>query len=189
MREHVVPDLYAFREESSVLADLLRPGLNVVFCGTAVATASAERGHYYSGPGNKFWHLLHDAGFTSARLRPEDDTILPNLGIGITDLVKDIAQSHDRGLDFSGTTAAAHIEAASPRWVAFNGITAGRAAATKLGNKTEALGEQRWNIGSSRVFVLPSSSGANATMRYADKLAWWRQLHDLSRRPASQFDG
>lgn len=165
-----------------MLADLLRPGLDIVFCGTAVATASAARGHYYSGPGNKFWHLLHDAGFTAARLAPEDDSMLPKLGIGITDLVKDTAQSHDRGLDFSGTTAvAAHIQAASPRWVAFNGLKAGRVAAGELGNKTEALGEQGWNIGSSRVFVLPSSSGANATMSYTDKLAWWRQLHDLCR--------
>ena len=117
-----------------VLDDLLRPGLSVVFCGTAVATASADQGHYYSGPGNKFWQLLHEAGFTPGRLRPEDDSKLPTYGVGITDLVKDIAQSHDRGLDFGETArAAAHIMAASPSWVAFNGQTAGRAAAAQLG--------------------------------------------------------
>ena len=41
----------------TVLPDLLIPNLNVVFSGTAVATPSAERGHYYAGPGNKFWKL------------------------------------------------------------------------------------------------------------------------------------
>jgi TDG/mug DNA glycosylase family protein len=72
----------------SVLPDILAPNLDVVFCGTAVGKASASRGHYYSGPGNKFWQLLHEAGFTATRLRPEDDVTLPALGLGITDLVK-----------------------------------------------------------------------------------------------------
>lgn len=54
----------------TVLSDLLRPGLDVVFVGTAVATASADRGHYYSGRGNRFWQLLHEANFTQTRLRP-----------------------------------------------------------------------------------------------------------------------
>lgn len=110
----------------SVLPDILAPNLDVVFCGTAVGKASASRGHYYSGPGNKFWQFLHEAGFTATRLRPEDDVKLPSLGLGITDLVKDVGQSHDRGLDFSKTQFAAQIEEASPRWIAFNGLTSGR---------------------------------------------------------------
>ncbi|WP_170970286.1 mismatch-specific DNA-glycosylase [Nocardioides jishulii] len=167
-----------------VLNDLLRPDLSVVFCGTAVATASARRGHYYSGPGNKFWQLLHEAGFTPTRLSPEEDVSLLDHGVGITDLVKNVAQSHDRGLDFSGTPrVAAHLETAAPRWVAFNGLTAGRAAAAQLGlarRKDVHLGEQPWHVGQSRVFVLPSSSGAHATMPYGEKLAWWRELRSAS---------
>lgn len=159
-----------------VLPDLLRPGLDVVFCGTAVATASAQRGHYYAGPGNRFWQLLHESGLTTTLLTPEDDATLPDFGIGITDLVKEVAQSHDRGLDFSrSATVAAHIEAVSPRWVAFNGSTAGRKAAKWLRHQPDALGVQRWQIGESRVFVLPSSSGAHA-IPYADKLRWWTDL-------------
>jgi double-stranded uracil-DNA glycosylase len=165
----------------TVLPDLLHPDLDVVFVGTAVATASASRGHYYSGRGNRFWQLLHEAGFTPTLLGPEEDGTLPSLGIGITDLVKDMAQSHDRGLDFSKTTSVAqHVEAAGPRWVAFNGLTAGRAAARWLGQpKPESLGEQTWRLGETRVFVLPSSSGANATMRYDDKLRWWTELAEV----------
>jgi len=72
----------------TILPDLLSADLNVVFCGTAVSTTSAARGHYYSKPSNKFWQLLHDAGFTPDLLRPEDEVALPSLGIGITDLVK-----------------------------------------------------------------------------------------------------
>lgn len=167
-----------------MLPDLLQPGLSVVFCGTAVATASADRGHYYSGPGNKFWQLLYDAGFTPSLLRPEDDSTLPEFGVGITDLVKGMTQSHDRGLDYSkAAEVAEHIREAAPAWVAFNGQTAGGAAARQLGlarRKDVRLGEQVWRIGSSKVFVLPSSSGAHATMPYATKLEWWRQLRSMA---------
>lgn len=167
-----------------MLPDLLRPGLSVVFCGTAVATASAERGHYYSGRGNKFWHLLHESGFTPTRLAPEADASLPDHGIGMTDLVKDVAQSYDRGLDYSGASeVAGHLISAAPRWVAFNGLTAGRAAARQLGisrPKEVTLGEQPWIIGPSRVFVVPNSSGAHAAMPYHEKLQWWKQLRRVT---------
>jgi TDG/mug DNA glycosylase family protein len=165
----------------SVLPDILDSNLDVVFCGTAVGITSASSGHYYSGRGNKFWQLLHEAGITATRLRPEDDVTLLALGLGITDLVKDVAQSHDRGLDFSKTRFAGHIEKANPRWVAFNGLTSGRAGARRLGHRATGLGQQPWHIGQSRVYVLPSSSAANATMHYDEKLQWWAKLAHLAK--------
>lgn len=103
--------------------------------------------------------------------------------------MKGVAQRHDRGLDFDGTLAVTnHIKAVSPAWVAFNGLTAGRAAAAQLGLARRLdvqLGEQDWTIGVSRVFVLPSSSGAHATIPYDEKLAWWRQLFEQSRTTAN----
>lgn len=167
-----------------MLPDLLRPGLSVVFCGTAVATASAERGHYYSGRGNKFWQLLHESGFTPTRLAPEADASLPDYGIGVTDLVKGVAQSNDRGLDYGGANeVAGHLISAAPQWVTFNGLTAGRAAAKQLGTarpKGVTLGEQPWTIGASRVFVVPNSSGAHAAMPYDEKLRWWTQFRQMT---------
>lgn len=109
----------------SILPDILEPNLKVVFCGTAVSDESAARGHYYSKPSNSFWQLLHQAGFTPRQLRPEEDQTLPEFGVGMTDLVKEVSQSHDRNLNYSGArSVAAHIEAAAPKWVAFNGKTA-----------------------------------------------------------------
>lgn len=55
----------------TVLPDYLAPGLRIVFCGTAVSTASAERGHYYAGPGNEFWSFLHRSGLTPVLLSPD----------------------------------------------------------------------------------------------------------------------
>jgi TDG/mug DNA glycosylase family protein len=42
-----------------VLPDLLRPGLRIVFCGTAAGTVSAARGVYYAHPQNRFWSALY----------------------------------------------------------------------------------------------------------------------------------
>ena len=36
----------------TILPDVLAPGLDIVFCGTAVGNVSAQRGVYYAGPGN-----------------------------------------------------------------------------------------------------------------------------------------
>lgn len=167
-----------------MLPDILRPGLRVVFCGTAVATASADRGHYYAGRGNKFWQLLHEAGFTPTQLTPELDSALLDFGLGVTDLVKDVAQSHDRGLNYdSSGTVANRLMDAAPAWVAFNGVTAGRAAAEQFGlfdRKAIRVGEQPWTIGTSRVFVLPSSSGANASVPYVEKLEQWAHFRAVS---------
>ncbi|MBB5643165.1 mismatch-specific DNA-glycosylase [Cryobacterium roopkundense] len=146
-----------------VLPDILEPNLRVVFCGTAVSDESAARGHYYSKPSNSFWQLLHLAGFTPRQLRPDEDQSLPEFGIGMTDLVKEVAQSHDRNLNYSGArSVTTHIEAAAPIWVAFNGNRAGGEAAKVLGHrKPRGLGVATFMIGRSNVFILPSSSSAN----------------------------
>jgi G:T/U-mismatch repair DNA glycosylase len=68
----------------TILPDYLTPGLRVVFCGTAVSTASAARGHYYAGPGNEFWPLLHEAGLTPVLLTPDEDARVLEFALGLT---------------------------------------------------------------------------------------------------------
>src|SRR5208283_2642408 len=71
-----------------VLPDLLRPGLKIVFCGTAPGTTSALRGHYYAHPQNKFWPTLHAIGLTPRRFDPSEFQLLLDWGVGLTDLAK-----------------------------------------------------------------------------------------------------
>jgi len=146
-----------------VLPDLLPQGLRMVFCGMAAGPESARRGAYYAAPGNRFWRMLHEAGFTSRRLRPEDFSELPGLGIGLTDLAK--TQS---GVDRVVRVTQADrdrllgaIRAAQPRALAF---TSGRTAALALGLKTVAFGpldDALRPAGFPPIFVLPSTSGSN----------------------------
>lgn len=167
-----------------VLPDYLIPGLRVVFCGTAPGLVSAARGHYYAGPGNAFWTLLHEAGFVADGVGPADDATMPSRGIGLTDLVKTMAQSHDKGLVYDVSGLDARVRAVAPAWLAFTSKEAGGAAARWLGERVPvSLGTQPWSIGGASVFVLPSPSGRNQGRASYDgrasRVEWWRELTEL----------
>lgn len=168
-----------------VLPDILRPGLRVVLCGTAPGLVSAARGHYYAGPGNQFWPLLWEAGLVTERLSHEDDARVGEWGIGLTDLVKTLAQSHDRGLPYDVPGLVAKVEEHRPAWVAFTSKEAGAAASRWAGRPRPGLGVQDWLLGGARVFVLPSPSGRNQGRASYDgratRLEWWSELGSLVR--------
>lgn len=154
-----------------VLPDVLRPGLAVVFCGTAAGSASARAGAYYAGPGNAFWRALHEVGLTPVRLAPSEFARLPRFGIGLTDVCKarfgsdaEVGHAH-----FDPAGLERRIAAAAPRHLAFNGKNAARAA---LGRPV-AYGLQAERLGGAQTWVLPSTSGA--ARRFWD-LEPWRQL-------------
>src|SRR5580658_6933181 len=117
--------------ERHILPDLVRPGLRIVFCGTAAGTVSAARGAYYAHPQNRFWSALCAAGLTPRLLKPEEFEQLPQWGIGLTDIAKR-ASGMDRELPPGalGREACAElkvkIEAAGPKLLAFTSLTAGR---------------------------------------------------------------
>ncbi|MEO8608743.1 MAG: mismatch-specific DNA-glycosylase [Chloroflexota bacterium] len=153
-----------------ILPDLLPPNPKVVFCGTAAGTQSAQAGAYYAGRGNKFWRILHEIGLTPRQLAPHEFPILPQYGLGLTDLAKHTFGS-DLSLKKSDFDAAAFHERilkASPRVVAFNGK---KAAQMYYGRLSVSYGRQADLLGATVVFVLPSTSGAangawNATYWY-----------------------
>ena len=55
-----------------ILPDVLAVGLDVVFCGSAAGTRSAQAGAYYAGPGNRFWPTLFSIGLIPEQIRPAD---------------------------------------------------------------------------------------------------------------------
>lgn len=70
------------------LPDYVRPGLKVLFIGFNPGERSAQLGHYYAYPGNRFWWLLWQAGLTDRQVKPEEDATLPErYGYGLTDIV------------------------------------------------------------------------------------------------------
>jgi TDG/mug DNA glycosylase family protein len=154
-----------------VLPDVLGPGLRVIFCGTAVGSASARRGAYYAGPGNKFWATLYEIGLTPRRLDPQEFRCVLDYGIGLTDLCKmrsgsDATIGRD-AFDVAGLTA--RVAAASPRCLAFNGIKAGRETLGTI----DGYGPQTLTVGAVETWVLPSTSGA--ANKFWDR-GIWREL-------------
>ena len=68
------------------LGPIVAPGLTVLFVGINPSLRSAEVGHHFARPGNRFWPALHAAGFTPRRLAPEEDGLLPSFGVGVTNV-------------------------------------------------------------------------------------------------------
>jgi TDG/mug DNA glycosylase family protein len=162
----------------SAVPDVLAPGLSVVFCGINPGRWSASAGAHFANPRNDFWRLLHDAGFTSRRLAPEEQHELASFGYGLTNAaLRTTRGSGDlRRGDFAGAAArlVGVAEELRPEWIAFVGKEAYRGA---FGERPE-LGEQARRLDGTRLFVLPSTSPANAAVPYAERLRWFRALRE-----------
>lgn len=157
-----------------MLPDRLAFRLDVVFCGTAASHRSAVRGHYYAGPGNRFWPLLAETGLTPRLFAPEDDHLLLGLGIGLTDLAKGVS-GMDRDIPataYAPTHLAALITRIAPKRLAFTSLTAAKIA---LGARHPAGQAQSPLFPDLPIWVLPSPSGA---ARATFSVAPW---HDLAR--------
>lgn len=144
------------------LPDVLLHGLKVVFCGTAAGAYSARVGAYYAHPHNKFWRTLYAVGLTPRLLAPHEFPLLPQYGIGLTDIAKTYAGS-DKGLrreHFDPAALRHKIEHYAPRVLAFDSKNAARGFYGAQHGKAIAYGQQPQPIDSTIVFVLPSTSGA-----------------------------
>jgi TDG/mug DNA glycosylase family protein len=142
-----------------ILRDRLRPGLKLVFCGTAAGKQSALRKAYYAHPQNKFWKTLHAVGLTPRQFEPDEYPLLWDHHIGLTDISKfHFGMDHQLPKDALGEDAAnalrKRIIKVAPRCLAFTSLKAGRQV---MGKKAIA-GEQPHRIGDTRVFILPSPS-------------------------------
>lgn len=156
-----------------VLPDLLAPGLEVVFCGTAVGAASAREGAYYAGPGNSFWSALHEAGFTPFKFQPSNYKQLLGLRLGLTDLVKRVS-GNDDALEkghFDRERLTASILTFRPKILAFTGK---RAAQEFVGRGVEY--GRLDTVGDTMLFVLPSPSGS---ARKYWSIEPWKELSRL----------
>jgi TDG/mug DNA glycosylase family protein len=142
-----------------VLPEQLRPGLTLVFCGTAAGRKSALEQAYYAHRQNKFWKTLAAVGLTPRLFSPQEYPLLDALHIGLTDIAKfTFGMDHQLPKDALGAEAAAalrkRISKFAPRHLAFTSLNAGR---TVMG-KTARAGEQMERLGETRVWILPSPS-------------------------------
>jgi double-stranded uracil-DNA glycosylase len=160
---------------TSSVPDVLAQGLTCVFCGINPGRVSAAAAAHFANPRNDFWRLLHDAGFTPRLYDPQEQFALLDLGIGVTNAAyRTTPGSGDlRRGDFDAASFDARIREVAPRAVAFVGKEAYRG----LYNERPELGPQLRSIGRTGLFVLPSTSPANAAVSYDERLRWFQALH------------
>jgi TDG/mug DNA glycosylase family protein len=147
---------------SDKLPDLLQENLKAIFVGTAASTVSADAGHYYAHPGNRFWNTLYEVGITPRQFKPSEYQQLRLLGIGLTDLCKiDAGSDHQLASEqFDVDSFRQKIRRYRPKSIAF---TSKKAASVFLGCRTHqiSLGRQPASAtGFPEIFVLTSTSGA-----------------------------
>ena len=142
---------------------------------------SAAAGAHFANPRNDFWRLLQAAGFTSRLYAPQEQHEVLTEGIGITNAaLRTTKGSGDlRRADFAASAARLERIATDllPLWIAFVGKEAYRG----VFEERPALGVQERTLGKTKLFVLPSTSPANAAVPWEERLRRFRELAELSK--------
>ena len=156
------------------------PGFLRSFCGINPGLASAAAGAAFANPRNDFWRLLYAAGFTPRQLEPREQRTLLDFGIGLTNAARRTTRGSSdlRAADFAG--ARERLEAIAlelePSVIAF----VGKVAYHGPFRERPEHGLQKRMLGPTKLFVLPSTSPANAAVTWEERLRWFAALHDLA---------
>ena len=165
----------------------------MVFVGINPSIYSAERGRYFARPGNRFWPSLSRSvlserarcGLGVAVLGPEHDRLLQRYGIGFTDVVKrptvKAAELTRAELRDGVSHLLEKLGTFRPRVACFHGITGYRAVHEVLSpdDAPPALGIQNVGLGTTRLFLAPNPSGANAHFTRDDQVRFYDALAAL----------
>lgn len=177
--------------------------MRVLLIGINPGVRSAESGHHFAGPSNRFWKLLYEAGVVPEPITHEGDVRLPEWGLGVTNLIA----RPSPGID--DLTPAEYLEGWTilekkiarfrPEIVAFVGVTMYRMLWRVLNHPAPGSpkpkgkggaeikpGFQKATVHGARLYVLPNPSGRNAHFAYSEMLEAFRGLRRaMGRLPSS----
>lgn len=161
------------------LPDIIGPNLDVLFCGLNPGLTSAAIGHSFSNPSNRFWRVMHLAGFTPVQLRPEEDRILLDYHCGLTTAAPrpTVSAGELSRSEFTAGAVAlkAKVETFAPRYIAFLGKPAYAAIS---GRRQISWGRQDERFGGAQAWILPNPSGLNRVYPLDALITAYRELHD-----------
>ncbi|AFJ45656.1 G/U mismatch-specific DNA glycosylase [Shimwellia blattae] len=145
-----------------MIEDVLAPHLRVVFCGINPGKSSAHLGLPFANPSNRFWKVIHLAGFTPQQLAPENFMQLADSGCGLTKLVDrptvQASEVERMELKEGGNALRSKINRYQPAALAVLGK---QAFAQAFSQRNVSWGRQPFNWGDTEVWVLPNPSGLN----------------------------
>jgi len=153
-------------ERIQSLPDSVGSGMQVLIVGLNPSPYSADSGIPYGRPGNRFWPAALAAGLVSADR--DVDHALSSHHLGFTDLVRRTTKRADEvsqdEFEAGFGRVSRLIEWLQPGIVCFVGLGAWRSVM----NRKAVPGLQAEQIGRSQVYVMPHTSGLNASCRLED---------------------
>jgi double-stranded uracil-DNA glycosylase len=162
------------------ISDHLKENLNVLFVGFNPSIRSAETGHHFANPNNRFWTILHRAGLTPRKYITTVDYKLLDLGYGLTNIVArptKTAQEITKNEYIQGKKELMEkISKFKPKIICF----VGKGVYQEYSNKKEVP----WGVQESSVvegtidFVAPSSSGL-VRMKVEEIVKIYKELADV----------
>jgi len=162
--------------------DILAEGLDVVFCGINPATSAIAAGHSFSSGSNRFWTVLHLAGFTDRRLQPHEERQLLVYGCGITAVIDRPTRQADEvtSAEFADARPAfeAKMRQFAPRTIAFLGK---RAVSAMLGQSGLPWGRLPGGFAGATAWILPNPSGRNRAFTLDALVRSYAELHMVLR--------
>lgn len=159
------------------LPDHIRAGLSILFVGINPGIRSAQTGHHFAGPSNRFWPLLYESGLVSDPIRHDQDWRLPEWGLGLTNLIPRATRRIDAlaAEDYRAGIAVLtrKVRRYRPNVVALLGVTIYRALFVDVVPPASrlTLGLTSNRLAGAPVILLPNPSGRNAHYSYRDMLA------------------
>ena len=164
---------------------MIAPDLDVLFCGINPGLYTAAVGHHFGRPGNRFWPVLHRAGFTPRLCAPSEQRELLTLGFGITNIVARATNAADEltrdELIEGARILTRKVMRFRPRYLAIVGIGAYRIAFDRPRAK---LGLQDETIDATKFWVLPNPSGLNANYRPSELVELFAELQQAIKMPS-----
>ena len=160
------------------LPDTVGPGMRLLVCGLNPSLYAADAGVGYARPGNRFWPAARAAGLLTRDRDPVH--ALRVHGVGMTDLVKRATRAASELTVGEYREGAGRLERVvrwlRPRAICFVGLAGWRAAV----DRKAAAGEQPGGFAGVPAYVMPSTSGANASARVGDLVAQLRAAARLA---------
>ncbi|SEW51840.1 G/U mismatch-specific DNA glycosylase [Chitinophaga arvensicola] len=170
--------IYIASNMGSDLTDIIKKDLTIIFCGINPGLKSALDGHHFSGRSNRFWRVLHQAGFTPHEIQAVNDKTILDYGYGLTTAVD---RATVRADELSKEEFAKSIEGFKkkmtyfqPEYIAFLGKPAYMAFS---GKKQIAWGRQEEDCCGAKVWVLPNPSGLNRGFTLQDLVTHYKELY------------
>jgi TDG/mug DNA glycosylase family protein len=148
------------------LPDTVGPAMRLLVCGLNPSLYSADAGIAFARPGNRFWPAAIHAGLVTCDRDPW--LALRRDGVGFTDLVKRATVAADQISTSEYTDGVDRVrwlvEWLRPGAVCFVGLSGWRAAV----DRRAVAGPQPGGFGGVPAYLMPSTSGLNASSRPSD---------------------